>query len=305
MKFYEVDPAVIKLVPQETAVRYQIVPLSRVGSTLTIAMTDPPIEALRAAHIVNLAQGLSVRAIRESCHRPAAIGSAFSLCPTHPETDSLQDREAAERCDAFVNLWFVETVMNGRYPQIDTPIRFEDLADVRAGDMDIVKAPLDFIGINLYTRAVIKHDPKERYLGARHVQPKGKEVTDFGWEVYPEAISEMILKIWRNYHRPIYITENGCSYSDAPDDDRVRDTRRIGFLRRYLAEVGRAIDAGADVRGYFTWTLTDNFEWAEGYGQRFGLVHCDVNTQRRIIKDSGYWYSRLAQSNQLDLEGPE
>ncbi|HUN59333.1 MAG TPA: GH1 family beta-glucosidase [Candidatus Binataceae bacterium] len=260
-----------------------------------------PIGALRATHIVNLAQGLAVRALRESRHQAKAIGTAFSICPTHPLTDSANDRAAAERCDKFVNLWFLETVMNGRYPEIGGPIRFEDLADIRPGDMDTVKAPLDFIGINLYTRAIIKHDPKERYLGAKHVQPEGKELTDFGWEVYPRSISEMILRISRKYGRPIYVTENGCSYDDLPDGDgRVRDERRICFLRRYLAEVGRAIEAGADVRGYFVWTLTDNFEWAEGYAQRFGIVYCDRDTQRRIIKDSGYWYARLVQSNQLD-----
>jgi beta-glucosidase len=260
-----------------------------------------PLEALRAAHVVNLAQGLSVRALRDSRHRPAAVGTAFSMCPTHPLTDSADDREAAERCDKFVNLWFVETVMNGRYPQIGGEINFEHLIDLRGGDMETIKAPLDFIGINLYTRAVIKYDSGERYLGAKHVQPDGKELTDFGWEVYPRAISEMILRIWKDYRRPIYITENGCSYRDLPDaDDRVKDNRRICFLRRYLAEVGRAIEAGADVRGYFVWTLTDNFEWAEGYGQRFGIVHCDRATQRRIVKDSGHWYARLARSNRLD-----
>jgi beta-glucosidase len=260
-----------------------------------------PIEALRAAHIVNLAQGLSVRALRESRHRPEAVGTAFSMCPTHPLTNTAHDRAAAERCDMFVNLWFLETVMNGRYPQIGGGINFEGLIDCRPGDMERIKAPLDFIGVNLYTRAVIKHDPRERYLGAKHVQPEGKELTDFGWEVYPQSISEMILKIWKDYGRPIYVTENGCSYGDVPDaDGRVNDQRRISFLRRYLAQVALAIKAGADVRGYFVWTLTDNFEWAEGYGQRFGIVHCDPGSQRRIIKDSGHWYARLARSNELD-----
>jgi beta-glucosidase len=265
-----------------------------------------PLEALKAAHVVNLAQGLSVRALRASHHKPDAVGTAFSMCPMHPQTRSAQDRAAAERCDNFVNLWFLETVMNGRYPRIDGTLKFEDLIDIRPDDMEMVKAPLDFIGINLYTRAVIKHDPKERYLGAKHVQPNGEEVTDFGWEVYPQSIAEMVLRIWKDYGRPIYITENGCSYGDVPDTDgKVKDRRRISFLRRYLTEVGRAMQAGADVRGYFVWTLTDNFEWAEGYSQRFGLVYCDFDTQRRIIKESGHWYSRLARSHRLDDDGAE
>jgi beta-glucosidase len=263
-----------------------------------------PLEALRATHVANLAQGLSVRALRESRNRPEAVGTAFSMCPMHPLSNSGQDRAAAERCDKFANLWFLETVMNGRYPALGAPIDFHDLLDIHAGDMELVKAPLDFIGVNVYTRTVIRHDPGERYLGAKQVRPKGKEFTDFGWEVYPRSVSEIILKVWDAYRCPIYVSENGCSYNDGPDHaGRVNDHRRISFLRRYLAEVARSIEAGADVRGYFVWTLTDNFEWAEGYGQRFGIVYCDFATQRRIIKDSGYWYSTIVRSNRLDGDG--
>ncbi len=117
----------------------------------------------------------------------------------------------------------------------------------------------------------------------------------------------MILRITKDYNRPpIYVTENGCSYGDGPGPDgAVRDERRVRFLRRYIAEVSRAIAQGADVRGYFTWTFTDNFEWAEGYAQRFGIVHCDFPTQKRIVKQSGRWYSQLARSNALDFDPGE
>jgi len=167
-----------------------------------------------------------------------------------------------------------------------------------------LRAPLDFVGINLYTRAMVAHDERDPDIGVAQVRPKGDEFTDFGWEVYPQALSEMILRITKDYRRPtIFVTENGCSYGDVPDAaGEVHDQRRISFLKRYIGEVGKAIGAGADVRGYFTWTSTDNFEWAEGFTQRFGIIHCDFKTQKRTIKDSGKWYAQLAARNAVDYE---
>ncbi|MGH7950001.1 MAG: family 1 glycosylhydrolase, partial [Candidatus Binataceae bacterium] len=137
---------------------------------------------------------------------------------------------------------------------------------------------------------------------ARPVQAPPGERTDFGWEVCPTALSEMILRVTKDYGRlPIYVTENGASYGETPGPDgRVNDQRRISFLRRYISEVGRAIQQGADVRGYFHWTFTDNFEWAEGFNQRFGLVWCDFDSQKRIVKESGKWFSALARSNTIE-----
>jgi beta-glucosidase len=268
-----------------------------------------PAQALRATHVVNLAQGLAIRAIRESRHKPEMVGTAFAMQPAHPKNpDSKEDREAAERWHRFYNLWFLDTAMHGRYPQAYLGGGLEDRLDIRPGDMETVKAPLDFIGINLYSRAIVEHDPTEPNIGVRLAgAPKGAELTEFQWEVYPKSLSEMILRITRDYNKPpIYVTENGCSYGDGPGEDgEVRDDRRISFLRRYIAEVCRAIGQGADVRGYFHWTFTDNFEWAEGFAQRFGIVHCDFATQKRIVKKSGRWYSALARSNALDFDPGE
>ena len=176
--------------------------------------------------------------------------------------------------------------------------------------MDIVKAPLDFIGINLYTRAVVAHDSNDHNMGVKQIRTRGGEVTDFGWEVYPQALSEMILRVTKDYPGiPIYVTENGCSYGDEPGaDGKVNDQRRVSFLRRFISEVGHAMKAGADVRGYFLWTFTDNFEWAEGFQQRFGIVYCDFQTQQRIVKESGHWYAqarahRRARFRPGDLNG--
>jgi beta-glucosidase len=148
---------------------------------------------------------------------------------------------------------------------------------------------------------VVAHDPEDVNLGARIIHPPDVERTEMGWEVYPEAIHQTIMRIWNDYRRPIYITENGCSYSDGPDEKGVvNDDRRVSYYRNYIAQVGRAIQDGADVRGYYAWTLMDNFEWTFGYSQRFGLVYVDYPTQRRIIKKSGYWYRDVIAANRVE-----
>jgi len=261
-------------------------------------------QAIKATHTVNMAQGMAIKALREGKHKPEAVGTAFSMSPVHPQTGSLEDRTAAERWHRFYNLWFLEPVMHGKYPEAYVEGSVEDHVEIRAGDMDTIKAPLDFIGINLYTRAVVAHDSQDRNMAVKQIRAGGEEVTDFGWEVYPQALSEMILRISRDYVciQPD-VTENGCSYGDKPGaDGKVNDQRRVSFLRRFIAEVGRAMQAGADVRGYFLWTFTDNFEWAEGFQQRFGIVYCDFKTQERIVKESGLWYSKLARSGALDFD---
>ena len=265
-------------------------------------------EAIRATHTVNMAQGLAVRALRESHKKPAMVGTAFSMASVVAASDSDDDKGAAERWHRFSNLWFLETVMNGRYPEAYLRGTVADRVEIKDGDMEKIKAPLDFIGINLYSRAVVAHEPSDHHLAAKQIRGGSEEVTDFGWEVVPQALSQMVLRIAQDYPGlPIYITENGCSYGDGPGPDgKVNDLRRISFMRRYLAELNRAIRKGADVRGYFTWTLTDNFEWAEGlHGQRFGIVWCDFKTQQRVIKESGRWYSKVARSNALDFDPGE
>jgi beta-glucosidase len=256
--------------------------------------------ALRTTHIANLAQGLAVRAVRAT-GKAQTVGTAFSMAGMYPASESEEDRAAAERMHGFTNVWFLETVQNGRYPDVYEGGTDLERLGVQPGDMEIVKAPLDFIGINLYSRTVVAHDPQDANLRARIVGVPDVERTEFGWEVYPEAIHQTIMRIWNDYRRPIYITENGCAYGDGPDENgAVNDERRVSFLQRYIGQVGRAIGDGADVRGYYHWTLTDNFEWGEGYGQRFGLVYVDFPTQRRTIKKSGHWYRDLIAANELE-----
>jgi beta-glucosidase len=192
--------------------------------------------------------------------------------------------------------------MKGEYPRAYVEQeRMLERMDIRPGDMESLREPLDFIGINLYNRAIVANAPGDRNLGVTMLPLSGPK-TQFPSEVHPAAIYRMIMRVSGEYGRPpIYITENGCSYGVGPDaGGRVRDDKRVEFLDGYIGQVGRALDDGADVRGYYCWSLLDNFEWAMGYSQRFGIVHCDFeNGQKRTIKDSGYWYRDLIKAGEI------
>jgi len=260
---------------------------------------------LRATHVVNLAHGDAFRAMR-ALAPDATIGTAFSMSHCEPATDTAADRAAAERWHAFVNEWFLSPALRGRYPEAyrgGVPLQ---KLGVRDGDLERMRAPLDFVGINLYFRTRVADEPGDPNFGARPVGGIGGSQgpkTDFGWEVWPDALHDMVLRITRDYARPVIeITENGCSYGDAPDARGVvNDVRRIEFYRGYLEAVHRAIQAGADVRGYHAWTLLDNFEWSEGFAQRFGLVYVDFASGRRTLKESGRWYGQVASHNALEF----
>jgi beta-glucosidase len=262
---------------------------------------------LRASHTVNLAQGAGFRALKAT--RPSArVGTAFSMSACEPATDSEPDRLAAERCHAITNLWFLEPALKGRYPGALAFLP-ETAMGIKSGDLDNMRAPLDFIGINLYYRTIasassaverISH-PQQWLLPVKMAGGQQRPKTDIGWEVWPQAMYDMITRITRDFNRPqIEITESGCAFNDGPDASGViRDTRRIEYHRQYLQAVARAIADGADVRGYHAWTLLDNFEWAEGFSQRFGLAYVDFKTQQRTIKDSGRWYAKVAAENRI------
>jgi beta-glucosidase len=269
------------------------------------------LDFLRASHTVNLAQGAGFRALKAS--RPEArVGTALSMSACEPATDSEEDKLAAERAHAITNLWFLEPALNGRYPQAFTFLP-ESAMKIKSADFGEMRAPLDFIGINLYYRTIASApDTIERLSHAQQwlfpVKMVGGEEgpkTDMGWEVWPQALYDMVMRITRDFNRPaIEITESGCAYSDGPDANGViHDTRRIDYHRRYLQGLGRAIADGADVRGYHAWSLMDNFEWAEGFSQRFGLAYVDFKNQQRTIKQSGRWYGKVAADNAIPALG--
>ena len=257
--------------------------------------------AMRAMHIVNLAQASAVRAMR-AAGSSDAIGTAFSMSASYPYSDSAEDKAAAERHHGFNNDWFLRPLLKGEYPAayVDQGAALE-ASDIRPGGMEAVKADVDFIGINLYTRTLVANNPDEKYLGIRQVPGPGRR-THFGWEVWPAALYTAIMRTHRDYGKPIYITENGCSVDDKVEGGAVHDDDRIDFYNGYIGQVGRAIEEGADVRGYYAWTLIDNFEWTFGMSQRFGLIHVDFDTLKRTVKDSGYWYRDLIAKGEIEYD---
>ena len=258
---------------------------------------------MRATHVVNIAQGQAFSAIKAVNPR-FKVGTAFSMSNCEPTTESAGDKAAAERAHALGNIWFVNPALKGEYPKAFVGENPYDVMGVKGGDMELCKAPLDFLGINYYRRQMVSAipvGPGEAATGVHNYDAYEGPLTQFAWEVWPDSFYELLMRVTREYSKPVLeVTENGCSYLDSPEaNGKIPDTRRIEFMRGYLSALGRAMKDGADVRGYHHWSLMDNFEWAEGYAQRFGLVYVDFRDQRRIIKDSGYWYGRLAASGML------
>jgi len=257
-------------------------------------------EMLRAIHVVNIAQGKAFRAMK-AVNPKLQLGTAFSMTSAEPATDAPEDRQAAECGHAFFNLIFLDTALKGQYPAafLATP----EMLGVRPGDMELVRAPLDFLGINYYMRGIFS-GPQHSItsaLGFERVAGTQGPLTDNGWEVWPDSFYRLLMRITREYDKPlIEITENGCCYNDAPDSSgRTRDARRIDFYRGHLSALARAMKDGANVRSFHAWSLLDNLEWDQGFSQRFGLIYVDFPRQKRSIKDSGKWYAKLAASGDL------
>jgi beta-glucosidase len=243
-------------------------------------------DALAASHHILLSHGWAVDALRRTSPG-AEVGIVLDSWPAHPATDSAEDAAAAAAADGVSNRWFFDAVLRGTYP-VDVLERFADAAPpVRDGDLATISVPLDFVGMNNYSRRVVRAGPAGEPVD---VPPSG-ELTDMGWEVYPPGIAEVLLRLHEDYDVPsLYVTENGAAYADVLTHDRcVHDVERIEYLRRYLAAVADAAAAGAPVRGYFVWSLLDNFEWALGYAKRFGIVYVDYPTLERVPKDSYLW----------------
>ncbi|WP_109829450.1 GH1 family beta-glucosidase [Reichenbachiella versicolor] len=253
-----------------------------------------------AMHHATLAQSLGGRLIRHELPE-AKIGTTFSCSHIDPRSEDKKDIQAAKRIDALLNRLYIEPAIGLGYPVEDLPIanRVEDY--LKPDDEANMPFDFDFIGIQNYTREVVKHAWFVPYLQAQLVKAEDRDVknmTTMGWEVYPKSIYNM-LKKYNEYGKikEFIITENGAAFEDEVIDGKVADQDRVKYLQSYLYEVLRAKKKGINVTGYFLWTLMDNFEWAEGYTQKFGIVHTDIETQKRIIKDSGYWYSRFLKSS--------
>ena len=243
--------------------------------------------AMQAAHHLLLGHGLAMQALRALGLR-APLGIVLNQSPVHPATDSDADRAHARLEDGLTVRWYMDPLFAGGYPVDVLAHLGADAPPVQDGDLATIGQPIDFLGINYYTRSIAGDAVAAATLRA------GSETTAMGWEVHPQGLTELLCRIHRDYRLPpVYIMENGAAFDDRPQDGRVRDTDRVRYLRTHLAALRAAVDAGVDVRGYFVWSLLDNFEWAEGYAKRFGIVYVDYATQARTPKDSALWYRRF------------
>ena len=273
-----------------------------------------PRAALAALHHQHLAHGLATRTLREL--GAAHVGITLNLTNANPnDPEDEVDLDAARRLDAIWNRAFLEPLLLARYPEdfLRDVARHRFTEFVQPGDLARIAAPLDFLGVNHYHDDNVSGHPlppdapgglqptprpkSSPFVGSEHITFPTRNLprTAMGWEVNPDGLRTLLVRLGREYDNlpPLYVTENGAAYEDVVEDGEVHDADRTAYLRAHIDAVRAAIDEGADVRGYFVWSLLDNFEWAWGYNKRFGIVRVDYETQERIIKDSGLTYSRL------------
>lgn len=251
----------------------------------------------RAIHHVNLAHGTGVDAIRAG--RPSAdIGAVHNVQPSRAAGPTPEDAAAARLLDAYWNRAFPEAQLLGRYPA-ELAALMEPV--IKPGDFERIRRPVDWFGLNHYSPIYARADSKAPLGFAWADAPPDVRRSPIGWHEDPGAFRDTLIDVHRRYHLPIYVTENGSGAVEKPDDaGEINDLQRIAYLRSYGAALREAVAAGADVRGYFVWSLLDNFEWGAGYANRFGLVYVDYATQRRIPKASAHWYARMIRTNAME-----
>lgn len=244
----------------------------------------------QAGHHLLLAHGLGMEVLRTNAPK-ADAGLVLNMAPSTPKTNRYDDQVAARLSEASLTHWFLEPVLEGRYPALFERFYPELTPITMPGDMELISQPVDFIGINFYTRGVVSFDAK---TDVKNHEPENVEITDMGWEVYPQGLTDLLVDLDRTYQLPpLLITENGMAGADELHNGRVHDEQRVRYYNSHLNAVHNAIELGVDVRGYFAWSLMDNFEWAEGYDKRFGLVYVDYETQQRTLKDSALAFKDL------------
>lgn len=254
-------------------------------------------EAPIASHNLMRAHGAAVQAYRaEGKHR---VGIVVNIEPKYPASQAREDLAATDRADAYMNRQYLDPVFLGRYPQEMREIFGDAWPEWPAEDFALIRQPIDFLGINYYTRSVVRADPGSWPLGVAAVKQEGATYTETAWEAYPQGLTDTLLWAKKRYgDLPIYITENGAAFPDPPtvEGDELADPLRVEYLRTHLQAAHAALEQGVDLRGYFAWSLFDNFEWALGYSKRFGIVHVDFKTQQRTAKASARLYSRVIAS---------
>ncbi|HDY92382.1 hypothetical protein LCGC14_0552870 [marine sediment metagenome] len=243
----------------------------------------------KAAHHLLLAHGLAMNVLNKTSP-DTQNGIVLNFTPAYPLTDTQQDIDSAKYADDYLNQWYMKPIMDGKYPDIINQLPEDHLPDIHPGDMELISQPIDYLGINFYTRQVYKAHPTDIY---EPITPTGP-LTDMGWEVYPQSFTDLLVSLNKTYTLPpIYITENGAAMPDTYNNGEVNDLDRLSYYNTHLNAVHNAVEQGVVIRGYFAWSLMDNFEWAEGYLKRFGIVYVDYKTQQRTIKNSGLAYKAL------------
>jgi beta-glucosidase len=264
-------------------------------------------ERLLATHHTLMAHGRAVQVLRARCKKPAQIGWAPVGRVEVPTEETPANMDAARRStlsctkrDSWSNTWYADPVCLGHYPEDGLEFFGEDAPRPEPGDMELIRQPMDFFGLNTYTAARVRAGADGEPVTVPHAP--GFAQNTLKWAIVPEALYWGPRFIWERYRLPIVITENGmCNLDWVDADGRVRDPQRIDYTRRHLQNLARAIAEGVDVRGYFHWSIMDNFEWAEGYKERFGLIHVDYATQKRTLKESAHWYRDVIASGGQSL----
>jgi len=283
--------------------------------------TDPA-AAFSAAHHLLLAHGKAVQVVRDLAPK-AKVGIVLNMAPVYLVEDAPADHPAHQSIilqDAMLNRWWMDSILKGSYPESLLSLGSMVTNSIQGGDLAEISRPIDWIGVNYYQDSrSVPEDPKASSAttldstgggkmpgssGIRPADPVG-EVTDFGWSTTPEGLKNLLVMLRDDYENlpEIFITENGCAYDDPMVDGKIQDQRRIDYLNAHLVSVREAIKLGVKVSGYMVWSLFDNFEWAEGYRQRFGIIHVDFETQKRTLRESAKWYLEVIKSNGASLDG--
>lgn len=262
-------------------------------------------EAPIASHHLLRSHAKAVQAYRATGKHQ--VGLVVNIEPKYPATNSPEDLAATRRADAYMNRQYLDPVFKGQYPDEMKEIFGDAWPDWPAPDMDLIKQPIDFLGINWYTRNVAKNDPAQYPLKASPVRQTQATYTETGWEVFPQGLTDTLVWARDRYGNiPLYVTENGCAFFDPPkaEGGRVRDPLRVDYFQKHLKAVHAAIGQGCDVRGYFAWSLLDNLEWSLGFSKRFGIVHVNFETLERTPKDSAKYYAQVIASHGDVLDEP-
>lgn len=240
--------------------------------------------AMQVAHHLLLSHGMALRALRDQGLRCDA-GIVLNLAPIEAASNSDEDRARAHYEDGRLVRWYMDPLFGRGYPRDVLDGLGDDAPDMAEGDLDIIATPMDFLGVNYYSRTI--------YNTAGVVNPRtlGANVTEMGWEVYPEGLTRLLCRLHKDYPLPdLYVTENGAAFHDEMHAGHIQDGARTDFIARHISAAGAALGAGVPLKGYMVWSLLDNFEWASGYAKRFGIVHVDYASQLRTPKDSAMWY---------------